>query len=82
LLPRWFPDIPATPLSLPSCRTRTQSAGDAVIAWDKHGRAFFGAESSADPAGSKKGFGDVWVATFDNPEGAALTARDLFRAQS
>lgn len=28
-----------------------------------------GSESSADPAGTKKGFGDVWVARFDNPAG-------------
>jgi len=48
---------------------RTASAGDPVMAWDNHGRAFFGAESSDDPAGTKKTFGDVWVATFDNPDG-------------
>jgi hypothetical protein len=48
---------------------RTASSGDPVIAWDNHGRAFFGAESSDDPAGTKKTFGDVWVATFDNPAG-------------
>src|SRR6266436_209522 len=28
-----------------------------------------GSESSDDPAGSKKTFGDVWVARFDNPDG-------------
>src|SRR5260370_22224036 len=28
-----------------------------------------GSESSGDPAGTKKTFGDVWVATFDNPGG-------------
>ena len=50
-------------------RVRTASAGDPVIAWDGNGRAFFGAEASDDPAGSKKTFGDVWVATFDNPGG-------------
>jgi hypothetical protein len=48
---------------------RTASSGDPVIAWDNHGRAFFGSESSDDPAGTKKTFGDVWVATFDNPAG-------------
>ncbi len=48
---------------------RTASSGDPVIAWDNHGRAFFGSESSDDPAGTKKTFGDVWVATFDNPQG-------------
>src|SRR6516162_10262713 len=44
---------------------RTASSGDPVIAWDSHGRVFMGSESSGDPSGSKKTFGDVWVATFD-----------------
>jgi len=48
---------------------RTASAGDPVIAWDGHGRVFMGSESSDDPAGSKKTFGDVWVGRFDNPDG-------------
>jgi len=48
---------------------RTASSGDPVIAWDSQGRAFFGSESSDDPAGTKKTFGDVFVATFDNPDG-------------
>ena len=48
---------------------RTASSGDPVIAWDNHGNAYFGSESSADPAGTKKTFGDVWVARFDNPGG-------------
>src|SRR5437867_616689 len=48
---------------------RTASAGDPVIAWDAHGRVFMGSESSGDPAGSKKGFGDVWVARYANPAG-------------
>src|SRR6516225_11166841 len=50
-------------------KIRTASAGDPVIAWDAHGRVFMGSESSDDPSGSKKTFGDVWVATFDNPGG-------------
>ena len=50
-------------------RVRTASSGDPVIAWDRQGRVFMGAESSDDPAGSLKTFGDVWVATFDNPDG-------------
>lgn len=50
-------------------KVRTASAGDPVIAWDAHGRAFFGSESSDDPAGTKKTFGDVWVARFENPNG-------------
>jgi len=50
-------------------QVRTASSGDPVIAWDGEGRVFMGAESSDDPAGSKKTFGDLWVATFDNPGG-------------
>ena len=48
---------------------RTASAGDPVLAWDSHGRLFDGSETSEDPAGTKKGFGDQWVATFENPDG-------------
>jgi hypothetical protein len=57
---------------------RTATAGDPVIAWDGHGRAFFGSESSGDPAGTAKTFGDVWVARFENPGGAdaADTTKD------
>src|SRR6266516_97501 len=50
-------------------RARTASSGDPVIAWDNHGRAFFGSESSDDPAGTKKTFGDVFVARYRNPQG-------------
>jgi hypothetical protein len=59
-------------------QARTAGAGDPVIAWDNHGRAFFGSESSDDPSGSKKTFGDVWVARFRNPDGpdALTTTRD------
>src|SRR5215471_8698922 len=49
---------------------RTASSGDPVIAWDGHGRVFMGSESSDDPAGSKKTFGDEWVARYVNPAGA------------
>ncbi len=48
---------------------RTASSGDPVLAWDKHGRLFAGSESSDDPAGTLKTFGDVWVATYENPDG-------------
>ena len=48
---------------------RTASAGDPVIAWDADGRVFMGSESSDDPAGSKKTFGDEWVARYVNPDG-------------
>src|SRR4051812_29933337 len=62
-------------------RPRTASAGDPVIAWDNHGRAFFGLESSDDPSGTPKTFGDVWVARFANPDGpdAPNSARDGLR---
>lgn len=49
---------------------RTASAGDPVAAWDAEGRLFMGAESSDDPALTKKTFGDVWVARYVNPGGA------------
>src|SRR5690242_7908568 len=48
---------------------RTASAGDPVLAWDNQGRLFAGSESSNDPAGTKKTFGDEWVATYVNPGG-------------
>jgi hypothetical protein len=48
---------------------RTATAGDPVLAWDAEGRLFAGAEASEDPAGTFKTFGDVWVATFVNPQG-------------
>jgi hypothetical protein len=59
-------------------QTRTATAGDPVIAWDAHGRAFFGSESSGDPAGTAKTFGDVFVARYRNPDGpdAPTTTRD------
>jgi hypothetical protein len=50
-------------------QARTASAGDPVLAWDGDGRLFAGAESSSDPSGTKKSFGDVWVATYHNPGG-------------
>ena len=50
-------------------QVRTASSGDPVIAWDGQGRAFFGSESSDDPAGTPKTFGDEWVATYDNQGG-------------
>ena len=59
-------------------QARTASAGDPVVAWDNHGRAFFGSESSDDPAGTAKTFGDVFVARFRNPKGpdSATTTKD------
>src|SRR5713226_3098222 len=52
-------------------KIRTASSGDPVVAWDSHGRVFMGSESSSNPAGTKKTFGDEWVARFDNPGGEA-----------
>jgi len=52
-------------------QVRTATAGDPVLAWDADGRLFAGSESSGDPAGTKKTFGDVWVATFVNPQARA-----------
>jgi hypothetical protein len=48
---------------------RTADSGDPVWAWDDHGRLFAGSESSTDPSGTAKTFGDVWVATYQNPGG-------------
>src|SRR5437899_8251992 len=50
---------------------RTADSGDPVLAWDSHGRLFAGSESSGDRAGTAKTFGDVWVATYQNPQGPA-----------
>ena len=50
-------------------QVRTASAGDPVLAWDGDGRLFAGSESSGDPAGTPKTFGDEWVATYENPAG-------------
>jgi hypothetical protein len=52
---------------------RTSGSGDPVLAWDRQGRLFAGSESSGDPAGTAKTFGDVWVATYDNPAGPGGT---------
>lgn len=51
-----------------NAHVRTASSGDPVIAWDNHGRVYMGSESSDDPSGTKKTFGDVWVAVFNNPK--------------
>jgi hypothetical protein len=52
-----------------NAHVRTSGSGDPVLAWDRQGRLFAGSESSGDPAGTAKTFGDVWVATYDNPGG-------------
>ena len=64
-----YPDDTSPYGQIAKQQVRTASAGDPVIAWDAQGRAFFGSESSDDPAGTPKTFGDVWVATYDNPGG-------------
>src|SRR6187401_2807199 len=73
-----YPDDTSPYGQIAKQQVRTASAGDPVIAWDAHGRAFFGAESSDDPAGTAKTFGDVFVARFRNPGGpdAADTTKD------
>ncbi len=50
-------------------KIRTASSGDPVAAWDGDGRVFMGSETSDDPAGTKKTFGDEWVARYVNPAG-------------
>jgi hypothetical protein len=52
-----------------NAHVRTASSGDPVLAWDNHGRLFAGSESSGDPDGTAKTFGDVWVGTYENPGG-------------
>ena len=52
-----------------AARVRTSDSGDPVLAWDNHGRLFAGSESSGDPEGTQKTFGDVWVGTYENPQG-------------
>src|SRR5207302_1721314 len=55
---------------------RTADSGDPVLAWDNDGRLFAGSESSSDPEGTAKTFGDVWVATYDNPNGPGGATKD------
>src|SRR5437764_5916071 len=71
-----YPDDASPYRALSEARTAT--AGDPVIAWDGHGRAFFGSESSNNIPGIKKTQGDVWVARYRNPGGpdAADTTKD------
>jgi hypothetical protein len=57
-------------------KIRTAGSGDPVIAWDLQGRVFMGAESSDDPAGSKKTFGDEWVGRYVNPDGPGGNTRN------
>jgi hypothetical protein len=66
-----YPDDTSPYGEIAKRQVRTASSGDPVIAWDAQGRAFFGSESSDDPAGTPKTFGDVWVATYDNSNGPA-----------
>src|SRR6266571_7592745 len=55
---------------------RTADSGDPVLAWDNGGRLFAGSESSSDPEGTAKTFGDVWVATYKNPNGPGGATTD------
>jgi hypothetical protein len=65
-----YPDDTSPYGLLAKQQVRTASSGDPVIAWDGQGRAFFGSESSDDPAGTPKTFGDVWVARYVPGSGA------------
>jgi len=65
-----YPDDTSTLGAL--AQVRTASSGDPVIAWDGDGRLFMGSESSDDPAGTKKTFGDEWVARYVNSGGGTL----------
>src|SRR5947199_1814407 len=49
---------------------RTADSGDPVLAWDNHGRLFAGSASSTNPEKPTQTFGDVWVATYENPAGS------------
>jgi hypothetical protein len=55
---------------------RTADSGDPVLAWDSHGRLFAGSESSTNPERPTQTFGDVWVATFENPNGSGGATTD------
>src|SRR5438874_2607244 len=55
---------------------RTADSGDPVLAWDNHGRLFAGSESSTNPERPTQTFGDVWVATFENPNGSGGATSD------
>jgi hypothetical protein len=48
---------------------RTADSGDPVLAWDNHGRLFAGSESSVNAEKPTQTAGDVWVATYENPDG-------------
>jgi hypothetical protein len=66
-----------TSLYAARAHVRTADSGDPVLAWDNHGRLFAGSESSSDPEGTAKTFGDVWVGTYENPGGEnGATAND------
>jgi hypothetical protein len=56
---------------------RTANSGDPVLAWDNHGRLFAGSESSVNVEKPAQTSGDVWVATYENPNGpGGATAND------
>src|SRR6266513_3991685 len=55
---------------------RTADSGDPVLAWDNHGRLFAGSESSTNPEKPTQTFGDVWVGTYENPNGPGGATKD------
>jgi hypothetical protein len=67
-----YPDDTSPYGAIAKQQVRTASSGDPVIAWDAQGRAFFGSESSDDPALTPKTFGDVWVARYVNSGGGTV----------
>src|SRR5262249_11684561 len=65
----------ASPFAPPG-QARAARPGAPVSAGDSHARVSMGSESSGDPAGTAKTFGDVWVATYDNPAGESGSTLD------
>src|ERR671934_831395 len=55
---------------------RTADSGDPVLAWDNHGRLFAASESSTNPEKPSQTFGDVWVGTYENPNGPGGATTD------
>ncbi len=58
-------------------QVRTADSGDPVLAWDNHGRLFAGSESSVNAEKPTQTAGDVWVGTYENPDGpGGATTKD------
>jgi hypothetical protein len=59
-----------------NAHVRTEQSNDPVLAWDNHGRLFAGSESNTNPERPMQTFGDVWVATYENPNGPGGATTD------